>query len=158
MYREVDTGTPGPKPAELNVGLAVTIQNTPVGPTKAQLLLSGMNVPAPYPAPMQKTAEHISNKTAELNKRDMKEKLKETEVDGLGYCSDRFDQAKVVYLLQGSQFTHGFRAGYTRTLNSAEVAEHLPSVVDDYIANEVQAFVGFLNNPLFCSISRLLLV
>ena len=34
LYAEVDTGKLGPKPAEINIGLAVTTQNTSIGPIK----------------------------------------------------------------------------------------------------------------------------
>lgn len=75
LYTEVDTGRVGSKPAETNIGLAVTTQNTSIGPTKVQILCAGLNMPVPCLTGMQRAAEFVSQKTSELNQRDMRVKL-----------------------------------------------------------------------------------
>lgn len=47
MYKEIETNLPGPNAAAPNVSLAVGLQDTPIGNTKARLLIASMDVPPP---------------------------------------------------------------------------------------------------------------
>ena len=75
LYKTIPSNKPGPNPAAPNVGLALGIQETAIGNTKAQHLLANMNVPPPSRSSMQRTSTTVGKKMVQLNKEDMKEKL-----------------------------------------------------------------------------------
>lgn len=74
-YEEIQTDKPGPNPAAINYGLAVGMQDTPMGVKRTRLLLNCMNIPAPAKSSLQRTTNKISEYTDELNKADMREKI-----------------------------------------------------------------------------------
>ncbi len=75
LYDEVKTDKPGPNAATTNVGLAVGLQDTPVGNTRARLLMANMDIPPPCRSSMQRTSYRVSRAVTELNNRDMAEKV-----------------------------------------------------------------------------------
>ena len=78
MYAEVDTGRPGRKAAESNIGLAVATQNTAIGPTKVQTLIgAGLNMPVPSRKAMQRNAAQASEAVTQLNEADMEKHVRE---------------------------------------------------------------------------------
>lgn len=74
-YEEIKTGKPGPNPAAINYGLALGMQDTPMGVKRTRLLLNSMNIPAPAKSSLQRTTNQMSEYTDELNKADMREKI-----------------------------------------------------------------------------------
>ena len=74
-YEEITTAKPGPNPAAINYGLAVGMQDTPIGIKRTRLLLNSMNIPAPAKSSLQRTMNKVSEYTHDLNKSDMKEKI-----------------------------------------------------------------------------------
>lgn len=87
LYNEVDSGRPGRKAADLNVGANVGLTHTPIGPTGLRSILHSVNIPAPAASGFQKQANQVNAALEDLNKKDMKarrEKLKDqNELKGL---------------------------------------------------------------------------
>ena len=75
LYKEVPTGKPGPNPAAANIGLALGLQDTPIGNTRARLLMANMDIPPPARSSMQRTSNKVAKEVTELNTRDMAEKV-----------------------------------------------------------------------------------
>ncbi len=76
LYKEVPSNKSGPRAAAVNVGLSIGLQDTPMGNTRARVLLACMDIPPPCLSSMQKTANKISNEVTVLNQKDMCDKLK----------------------------------------------------------------------------------
>ncbi|XP_071117093.1 uncharacterized protein [Haliotis cracherodii] len=75
LYKEIKTGKPGPNPAAPNVGLALGLQDTPIGNTRARLLMANMDIPPPCRSSMQRTSNKVAIAVTELNTQDMAEKV-----------------------------------------------------------------------------------
>jgi hypothetical protein len=75
MYREAATTGRGPKPAAPNVGLAVGLQDTPMGNTRCRLLLASMDIPPPARSGMQQKSNRVGQAIHQLNESDMAQKL-----------------------------------------------------------------------------------
>ncbi|KAL5018802.1 hypothetical protein ScPMuIL_004524, partial [Solemya velum] len=75
LYKEVPTKKPGPNAGAPNIGLGIGLQDTPVGNTRARLMLANMDAPPPARSSMQITSSIVSEKVTELNKKDMSAKL-----------------------------------------------------------------------------------
>ncbi|CAC5419614.1 unnamed protein product [Mytilus coruscus] len=75
LYKTIPSEKPGPDPAAANVGFALGIQETAIGNTRAQQLLSNMNCQPPSRSSMQRTSNKVSDKLVELNQDDMADKL-----------------------------------------------------------------------------------
>lgn len=75
LYEEAQSPRRGPNPATPNVGLAVGLQDMPLGNTKARYLLTSMDIPPPSRSCMQRTSNRCSQAVKELNDKDMAEKL-----------------------------------------------------------------------------------
>lgn len=76
LYQEAENKKPGPNPAAANIGLAIGLQDTPVGNTRARLLMANMNIPPPTKTSMQRLSNIVSDNVTQLNKGDMLAKLK----------------------------------------------------------------------------------
>ena len=75
LYKEAESSRRGPKPAAANIGLAVGLQDTPMGNSRCRTLLASMNIPPPSRSAMQATSNLVGETVTKLNKRDMAEKL-----------------------------------------------------------------------------------
>ncbi|CAC5362381.1 unnamed protein product [Mytilus coruscus] len=75
LYKTIPSQKPGPDPAAANVGFPLGIQETAIGNTRAQQLLSNMNCQPPSKSSMQRTSNKVSDKLVELNQDDMADKL-----------------------------------------------------------------------------------
>ena len=75
LYQEATSTRPGPKPATANIGLAVGLQDTPMGNTRCRTLLATMDVPPPARSSMQKTSNRVAEVVTRLNRQDMSEKV-----------------------------------------------------------------------------------
>ena len=75
LYKEIEINKPGPNAATTNVGLAIGLQDTPVGNTRARVLLSNMDIPPPCRSSMQRTSYMVSKTVTELNTKDMASKV-----------------------------------------------------------------------------------
>ena len=64
----------GPKRSQLNVGLGIGIQHTPIGPTKMIQALSHATLAAPCLSQCQRTASYVCDKTMEVAEMDRNEK------------------------------------------------------------------------------------
>lgn len=79
LYQEVQSPKRGPNPAAPNVGLAVGLQDTPLGNTRARYLLASMDVPPPSRSCMQKKSNLCGEAVKQLNDRDMSQKLQQVK-------------------------------------------------------------------------------
>ena len=75
LYKEVHTNKPGQNPAQVNLSLAVGMQDNPVGPTAMRRLLCAMNVDPPCQSNLQRSANIVGDKITVLNKKDMDDKI-----------------------------------------------------------------------------------
>ncbi len=75
LYKEILSNKPGPSAAAVNVGLSIGLQDTPMGNTRARLLLACMDIPPPCLSAMQKSANKVSRQVVSLNEQDMRDKL-----------------------------------------------------------------------------------
>lgn len=75
LYEEASSTRPGPRPATANIGLAMGLQDTPMGNTRCRTLLATMDVPPPARSSMQRTSNQVGEAVTQLNKQDMGEKL-----------------------------------------------------------------------------------
>jgi hypothetical protein len=75
LYNEIPKTGRGCKPAAVNVGLQVGLQETAIGNTKLRVILSGGNIYSPSSSSMQKLANSVTEKTIDLNKTDMHKRL-----------------------------------------------------------------------------------
>jgi len=75
LFKEVKSPKPGKNPAAVNLALQVGLQDTPMGNTRARLLFTSMDVPAPARSGMHRTACTVGDKIKELNTDDMKKKV-----------------------------------------------------------------------------------
>ncbi|CAG2207664.1 unnamed protein product [Mytilus edulis] len=75
LYKTIPSKKPGPDPAAANVGFALGIQETAIGNTRVQQLLSNMNCQPSSRSSMQRTSNKVSDKLVELNQDDMADKL-----------------------------------------------------------------------------------
>jgi hypothetical protein len=75
LYKEVKTTKPGPNPAAINLTFQAGLQDSPVGNTRARLILASANIPPPSRSSMQRTANSVGTATQQLNDKDMTEKL-----------------------------------------------------------------------------------
>lgn len=81
LYEEIPSNKRGPKVAAPNMALAVGLQETTIGNTKAQFLIASTNIPVPCRSGMQKLSnkagEAVVNMTME-DLRQRRETMKET--------------------------------------------------------------------------------
>ena len=75
LYNEAVSPNRGPKPGAANVGLAVGLQDTPMGNSRCRYLLATMDIPPPTRKSMQRTSDRVSTAVKQLNDDDMAEKL-----------------------------------------------------------------------------------
>ena len=66
LYKEIKINKPGPNAAITDVGLAIGLQDTPVGNT---------DIPPPCRSSMQRTSYMVSKTVTELNTKDMASKV-----------------------------------------------------------------------------------
>ena len=77
LYEEVPSEGRGAKRATCNVGLQVGLQDTPIGNTKARLLIAATNTPPPARNSMQCLSKSVGETITQLNNRDMEERRQE---------------------------------------------------------------------------------
>lgn len=75
LYEEAASTRPGPRPAATNIGLAVGLQDTPLGNTRCRSLLAAMDVPPPARSSMQITSNRVGKVVTQLNEQDMSDKV-----------------------------------------------------------------------------------
>lgn len=71
LYNEVDVKGPGPKAACCNVGLQVGLQDSPLGNTRARMLIATTNTPPPCRSSMQKAANKVGAITSTVAEDDL---------------------------------------------------------------------------------------
>ena len=72
LYTEVTSDGPGAKAAACNVGLQVGLQDSPIGNTKARMLIASTNTPPPALSSMQRLSNTVGTVTNILNTADMR--------------------------------------------------------------------------------------
>ena len=72
LYNEVQHKGPGAKRAACNVGLQVGLQDSPIGNTKARMLLASTNTPPPSRSGMQRLSNSVGKTITHLNRDDMR--------------------------------------------------------------------------------------
>lgn len=88
LYAEANTPhKKGPKFAEANLGLATALQDMPIGPKKARLLMCGVGIAPPATSALQNAANFVGKKTEKMIEDDIKserERLKRiNQIKGL---------------------------------------------------------------------------
>lgn len=81
LYDEVPSLSRGPKVGIPNIGLAMGLQDTTIGNTKANLLFTYMNTPPPSKSAMQTLSNKAGKAVMELNEGDLEHRcatMKET--------------------------------------------------------------------------------
>ena len=98
LYEELDAGKRGCKSAVGNVRLSLMLQDTPIGPTEAQLLFAAVGLNAGSLSSMQRGAYKAALTTEEINHRDMlkwrntiQDVLKDRGVLSFNHISGAFD-------------------------------------------------------------------
>ena len=74
LYREVETGKRGRKPAAPDVGLHVGLQESTTGIAKSRVIFTSMNMPSPCLSGMQKAANQAGSTTATMTLADLAKK------------------------------------------------------------------------------------
>ena len=74
LYREVETGKRGRKPAAPNVGLHVGLQESTTGIAKSRVIFTSINMPSPCLSGMQKAANQAGSTTATMTLADLAKK------------------------------------------------------------------------------------
>ena len=74
LYTEVQNPGPGAKRAACNVGLQVGLQDSPIGNTKARMLIAATNTPPPARSSMQTLSNSVGEAITDLNNKDMSER------------------------------------------------------------------------------------
>lgn len=80
LYEEVDHEGRGPKTAACNVRLQVGLQDTPIGNTRARVLIASTNTPPPARSGMNKLATKVGSSIEQLNKCDMRARASEMKI------------------------------------------------------------------------------
>jgi len=84
-YKTVPSSKRGPNPVATNVGLAVALQDTPMGNTRLCSFMPHLDVPAPCRSTLQRHSNAVGDAVTKLNKDDMADrvqKLKATNPAG----------------------------------------------------------------------------
>ncbi len=79
LYREVYTGKPGRRPAELNLALQVGLSQSPAGNCAARVILNSTGIPAPSASGLQKSSNKVSQVLVSLNEEDMEHQRQEVK-------------------------------------------------------------------------------
>ena len=77
LYEEVQSAGRGPKSAACNVRLQIALQDTPIGNTRARMLIACTNTPPPALSGMNRLATRVSSSVEQLNKRDMRDRARQ---------------------------------------------------------------------------------
>ena len=83
LYCEVASDTRGARSATCNVGLQVGLQDSPIGNSKARMLIASTNTPPPALSSMTRLSNKVGAATVTLNNEDMarrKQSLKDVNV------------------------------------------------------------------------------
>lgn len=72
LYKEVDTGKPGPKPASANIGAEVGLMHTRSGNTALRDVFLAAGLPAPSLKSMNKMSNNVGQQIIYTNDRDLK--------------------------------------------------------------------------------------
>ena len=79
LYSEVSKTGPGAKAAACNVGLQVGLQDSPIGNTRARMLIAATNTPPPSLSAMQRLSNNVGQATCTLNDSDMRDRKQNTK-------------------------------------------------------------------------------
>lgn len=77
LYSEVKSDGPGAKAAACNVGLQVGLQDSPIGNTRARMLIASTNTPPPALNSMQRLSNAVGTAINSLNTDDMMARKRE---------------------------------------------------------------------------------
>ncbi|MES9882642.1 MAG: hypothetical protein ABW185_17390 [Sedimenticola sp.] len=92
LFTEIEQShKPGPNPALINRDLQSVLLDTPMGPTRTRVLLSGLDIPPPTATGMRRTANKVAEQVTQLATEDMNERLEEVKATKLARGDNRPD-------------------------------------------------------------------